>query len=60
VGRIEPMTRRNFNRWLRVVLALVALVLAAYEYSASGFNAATGLFLFLAVFLGFQAITGAG
>ncbi len=60
MGRIEPMTRRTFNRLLRAVLALVALALAAYEHSASGFNALTGLFLFLAVFLGFQAVTGAG
>jgi hypothetical protein len=54
------VTRRNVNRVLRAGLALLALVLAGYEYSSSGFNALTGLFLFLAALLGFQAATGAG
>ncbi|MCL6481453.1 MAG: hypothetical protein K6U02_06970 [Firmicutes bacterium] len=54
------MTRHTLRRVLRAVLALVALALAAYEYSASGLNAQAGLFLFLGIFLGFQAMTGAG
>lgn len=54
------MTRRNFNRVLRAMLALLALVLAGYEYSLTGFNASLALYLFLAALLGLQAAAGAG
>lgn len=54
------MTKRNINRLIRGALALVALALAAYQYSSEGFSGPTALFLLLAAFLGFQAATGAG
>jgi heme A synthase len=54
------MTKRNINRLIRGLLALVALALAAYQYSSEGLSGTTALFLFLTGFLGFQAATGAG